>query len=306
MIDDNYKIIKDSDYGYKRLDPIPSTEYLTHFYENDYFKLILQGGRAPGLRRIATGGEKAEHELKWLQATLYSDICYICEQFAHGKRVLDIGCGTGDMLAFLQEKGFDTVGIEPSSEMAAIAVSKHITICNSFNTLIESLRLSTLDKFDTITLINVLEHVPSPVEVIKTIKAMLNPGGIICVRVPNDFSEMQLAAQKIIDNKAWWIAVPDHINYFDFQSLKSLVEHLGFEVFYWLGDFPMELFLLMGDNYINDPEVGSKCHSKRINFELSFPAETRRLMYKALIEIGLGRSCLIVGKLREGRNSDVA
>ena len=51
-------------------------------------------------------------------------------------------------------------------------------------------------------------------------KELLSPGGIICIQVPNDFNQLQLLALKKVTKKEWWVAIPDHINYFDFQSLE--------------------------------------------------------------------------------------
>jgi len=58
----------------------------------------------------------------------------------------------------------------------------------------------------------------------------------------------------------------------------------------------MELFLLMGDNYVDNPEVGKQCHQKRVNFELSIPKELRRNLYNKLAELGLGRDCIIYAR----------
>ena len=65
---------------------------------------------------------------------------------------------------------------------------------------------------------------PTPVDLIELAKKILRPAGVLCVKVPNDFSELQLAAQSQLNNEPWWIASPDHINYFNFQSLGALLE----------------------------------------------------------------------------------
>lgn len=56
---------------------------------------------------------------------------------------------------------------------------------------------------------------------------------------------------------------PDHINYFDFHGIEILLENLGFGIVLKTSDFPMELFLLMGKDYIENYKVGSKCHQKK-------------------------------------------
>ena len=299
MSNGKYKIVRDPVYKYRRLDPIPDEKEITRFYQSQYYDLIRKGGRAPELRRLMTSGEEAERERAWLRVTLYSDISYIMNQHAPGKRVLDCGCGTGELLSYLNENGFDTVGIEPSPDAVAVAESRGLTIYDStLEEFVEHYRSSDIVAFDAVTFLNVLEHVPNPAHIVEITKAILNPEGIICIRVPNDFSEIQLAAQKQLSKEAWWIAIPDHINYFDFQSLRFLLERLGFEVVYSQGDFPMELFLLMGDEYVGNPKVGTRCHQRRVRFEMAISGESRRRIYRALAEVGVGRDCLVFGRLR--------
>src|SRR3954449_2912443 len=111
----------DPTYGYRRLDPIPSDDELTRFYQSQYYDLLRQGGRAPELRRLLAGGQEAERERAWLRETLYADITTLLRAHASGGRVLDIGCGQGELLQWLVEQGFQADGIEPSDDAAAIA-----------------------------------------------------------------------------------------------------------------------------------------------------------------------------------------
>ena len=92
------------------------------------------------------------------------------------------------------------------------------------------------------------------------------------------------------------IAIPDHVNYFDFKSIVKLVEGTGFQVIELLTDFPMEIFLLFGDIYVGNPQVGNICHKKRISVELSLPTEFRRKLYKHFASEGIGINCLIFAK----------
>jgi hypothetical protein len=117
--------------------------------------------------------------------------------------------------------------------------------------------------------------------------------------VPNDFSPLQMAAHKQLNKPAWWIAPPEHINYFDFTSLRGLLERVGYAVVHQFTDFPMELFLLMGDDYAGNPEAGARCHEKRRRLELAIPEEVRRRLYEVLPEVGVGRSVIMFG--RRGR-----
>ena len=53
----------------------------------------------------------------------------------------------------------------------------------------------------------------------------------------------------------------------------------------------MEMFLLMGENYIGNPEVGGRCHARRVQFDLGLQPELRRKIYSALGSAGVGSTC---------------
>lgn len=295
----SHRVIDDPQWGYKHLDPIPSDEETSRFYKKQYYDLIRQGGRAPELRRLMRGGEEAQTESAWMRATLYQDIEYMARSHAPGMKVLDIGCGTGDLLAYLQSRGFNVTGIEPSQEAASRAQERGLTVHETnLADFVGSCRDGKHPKFDLITMVNVLEHVSNPVEILQTVKPLLESRGCIYLRVPNDFTEIQEAARLKTGKSPWWIATPDHICYFNFKSLCGLLEKLGWEVMLRQGDFPMELFLLMGDVYVDNPEIGRQCHRKRMEFELGVPPEFRRRIYQALAQIGIGRDCCVLARVR--------
>lgn len=211
------------------------------------------------------------------------------------KRLLDVGCGNGFFLKFMSENGWEVFGIEPSPKTSKYARSLDLNIFNT--TLEEFIENKWFNYFDAINLKCVLEHVPNPIEILRICKSLLKDSGMICVEVPNDFNALQLQVHKS-GKPQWWIAIPDHINYFDFRSLEKLLESLGYEIVLSTTDFPMELFLLMGEDYVGNNEVGSKCHQKRMKYELSLPDELRRNTYISLAKLGIGRSCIVYAKLK--------
>ena len=289
-------VVQDQRFGYWHLDPIPKQVEQQHFYQNKYYDLIRSGGRAPELRRLMTGGAECESERGWLRAGLYADICTILREKNCGPQVLDVGCGTGDFVEFCCEQGFQSSGLDPSSEAVAKARENGLMVHEA--TLEEFSRQNPGGlAFDAVVMLNVLEHVPSPPTTIEMSRRLLRPGGILCVRVPNDFTDIQKAAHNKIGGEPWWITKPDHINYFSLPSLQMLYAHFGFDVLYAQSDFPMEMFLLMGDIYVGHPEVGTACHAKRVSFDLGLPGPVRRRLYQALAEAGIGRDLLVIGRL---------
>ncbi|HEY0302174.1 MAG TPA: class I SAM-dependent methyltransferase [Rhizomicrobium sp.] len=211
------------------------------------------------------------------------------------RRLLDIGSGPGFFLKTAKNRGWDVMGIEPSRQAAAHARGLGIEVAEGF---FGPKTAPALGRFDAVNLTNMLEHVPDPAAILLAARDVLEPGGVLCAGVPNDFSPFQIAAAATQATGEWWIAPPHHLNYFDFATLASLLERLGFEVKEKTTIFPIEAFLLMGDNYIADPALGRASHAKRKRFDLALEAaglkETRRAFYRALAETGLGREAVVI------------
>ena len=158
------------------------------------------------------------------------------------------------------------LGIEPSTDSCNYSKERGINVINDY---LNSKNSLTLGKFDVVHMHEVIEHLPDPGEMINIVKQMLNPGGILCIGSPNDFNPLQKSFVKASGSRQWWISPPEHINYFNFQSIEGLLKTNGFSIAYKTSTFPLEFFLLMGDDYVNSPEVGKEAHSKRVAFEMN-------------------------------------
>jgi hypothetical protein len=121
----------------------------------------------------------------------------------------------------------------------------------------------------------------------------------LVVRVPNDFSPLQIAAQQASGRSPWWIVSPDHLNYFDHRSVAGLLERLGLDIVDQSADFPMELFLLMGEDYVGDPSVGGAVHERRRRLDLSLDPDVRRRLGRAWAAAGVGRNAFVVASRRD-------
>jgi len=132
------------------------------------------------------------------------------------------------------------------------------------------------------------------------VRECLVEDGLLCINVPNDFNPFQIALQEHCGYNKYWVAPPHHINYFNFDSLARLVENCGFEVIHKDATFPIDLFLLMGENYIGNDLVGRQCHMRRMNFEKNLQiaglGNLRRSLYKSFASLALGREITLYAR----------
>ena len=135
-------------------------------------------------------------------------------------KLLDIGCGVGDFLYQVIEKGWDVTGIEPSDQAKDIAESKL-----GFRPLspADSSKLPSAS-FDVITLWHVLEHVDDLKTQTSELLRLLKPGGRLVIALPN-FQSFDCQYYK-----QYWAAwdVPRHLNHFSSNTLQKMMVSLGF------------------------------------------------------------------------------
>lgn len=91
-----------------------------------------------------------------------------------GERVLDIGCGTGDLCQELTGRGATTHGIDSSEEMVARAREKYPRL--SFDAA-DAYTYRTVEPFDAVFSNAALHWMTRPAEVLATVKQALAPGG---------------------------------------------------------------------------------------------------------------------------------
>lgn len=273
--------------GFKHIIPIPTSEELDEVYRHDYYA-----------KEKPLYLEQAKEDLEWWNLA-YSDRYSSFEELlsADQRRILDVGSGPGFFLLHGKNRGWQTLGVEPSMQAASYARSLGLEIIGDFLTPQVA---QPLGCFDVVHMSEVLEHLPEPVGFLKLTFELLKPGGIICISVPNDYNPVQKALIQTCGFQPWWVAPPHHINYFNFDSLKRLLENNGFSVVKSEASFPIDLFLLMGDNYVGNDKLGRECHKKRQNLELNLGKaglnDLKRELYRVFAEFGLGRQAIVYGK----------
>ena len=135
---------------------------------------------------------------------------------------LDIGCGTGEFLNACKNEGFSTEGIEPS-ELARKQAIENFNLSVNENTNLEQFQNN---KFDSISMWHVLEHIPNLNGTITQFDRVLNANGKVIVAVPNHKS------WDAKYYKEYWAAwdVPIHLWHFSKETIELLFNKNGFKL----------------------------------------------------------------------------
>ncbi len=137
-----------------------------------------------------------------------------------GLRLLDVGAGSGILLEAAAEFGLKAEGVEPSAWLRKTARA-HGCVINADVLPHPEIR----GPYDIITLIDVVEHVSAPLEMIRAAAELLKPGGIIAIATP----DVKSAAARLMGWK-WWHYRIAHLGYFSRKNLEAVCSKTGLEI----------------------------------------------------------------------------
>jgi 2-polyprenyl-3-methyl-5-hydroxy-6-metoxy-1,4-benzoquinol methylase len=139
-------------------------------------------------------------------------------------RIIDIGCGAGELLMDLDAMGHEVVGVEIDPASTARQVGTRLKV---FSGTAEDLPAElTPASFDCVLLSHVLEHCRQPIVALRNLHALLKPDGLLLCEVPNNAAlalERQGCSWEMLD-------VPRHLQFFTRNSLAAAMDMAGFHV----------------------------------------------------------------------------
>lgn len=138
-------------------------------------------------------------------------------------RWLDVGFGSGALLAAAAERGFEAYGVdlrrEVVDEMQALGYA-------AFEGDVE--RISDDGAFDVVSLADVLEHTPFPPCTLAHVRRLLAPGGVAFLSCPNSDTLTWRRLDRERSNP-YWVEI-EHYHNFNRASLCGLLEGAGFRI----------------------------------------------------------------------------
>lgn len=143
---------------------------------------------------------------------------------APGARVLDIGSAGGAFLEAAGRFGYDAWGLEPSAFRARAGRERGLQIEQG---TIESHGFAP-KSFDMVTLWDVIEHLPDPLDALRRVKALLKPGGILLL----NFLDIDTWQARLAGRRFWWI-VAAHLTQFSPSTITEICRRAGFQAFHF-------------------------------------------------------------------------
>lgn len=196
--------------------------------------------------KLYTEGEGSVPELKTYYQFTYEDtpsnpLVQLYEKWLDGierhlapGRLLDIGCGTGLFLSVARRRGWEPHGIDDCAEATAHA-RDHFGLDvwdGEFSELV-----SDGERFDAITMWDIIEHARKPVALLETARSCLAPGGIVGISTPNQRSILDAVAGAIYRLSGGRLTtalekfyIEQHFLYYTPTTLADSLARAGLEV----------------------------------------------------------------------------
>jgi SAM-dependent methyltransferase len=231
--------------------PICGSARCTPYLEGRGYSLV----RCPNCKLRYINPQPSDHELQKFYAEFERDdrwrgdgeeafdraICRIIMRYKAGGSVLDIGSSRGNFLIAMKAAGFSVFGVEPSLNNSEFA--RRVNGIPTFTGSVEDFLSAPPDKkFEVITLLNVLEHVRVPKQVLGGLRNLLASQGVLVLIVPDARLHAFLGqSRKALGfSDPFWMNTPihplvafdppHHLWSFDPRTLRLLVETCNFRL----------------------------------------------------------------------------
>ena len=254
--------------GHRSVSPMPEQEELEAFYRDTYFQSVPTSAYSHSYSDEELAQRRVRAAMLIHAATGHRDRT---RARPGAVRLFDIGFGEGFELEAGRAAGLEVSGIDYTLDALRRfhpALEPMVRVGDPLSAL-ASIAAGT-ERSDIVVLRNVLEHVRDPRGLLEAAARVVQPGGVIAVTVPNDFSDLQadLIARGFVTQE-YWVAPPQHLQYFRTDRFGQFAAACGLDLVDVIGDFPIEVFLYHpASNYVRDGSVGKAAHHARVMIDL--------------------------------------
>lgn len=155
-------------------------------------------------------------------------------------RLLDVGCGAGNLLQAAQMNGWEAQGVDVSANSI-----KHIRELGfeGFHGELQKANFPA-QHFDVVTAAEILEHLAEPLPLLQEVARVLRPGGLFWTTTPHGRG----LSARVLGIKWRCVWPPEHLQLFSVSGLRALLREAGFRELRVLttGGNPAEIFHALG------------------------------------------------------------
>jgi len=189
--------------------PQPTPKEIENIYRESYYKSwgVFTGEEKPETARLKKG--TSDRYLKRVMLHRRSG------------KLLDIGFAFVYLMEVAQGYGFEVYGVELSHFSSTIAKKKFGA--KVLEGKLEDSRFPNAH-FDVITMFDLIEHIPLPLEFMKEVRRVIKPGGFIAITTPDTSS----LSYRLLGYGGWFHWKLEHLGYFNRKSIEELARHAGF------------------------------------------------------------------------------
>ena len=176
--------------------------------------------------------------------TLPSVLRTIDAEHLHGedRRLFDLGCGNGAVMAVLREKGYHVVGVDPSIEGVTQANARYPELEVEAGSAYDDLA-SKYGTFPVVVSLDVVEHCFFPRKYAQTLYSLVQDGGIAIASTPYHgyWKNLALAVTGAMDRHFTALWDYGHIKFWSVRTLRTLLQEAGFKTvdFFRVGRVPL-------------------------------------------------------------------
>lgn len=142
------------------------------------------------------------------------------ERHVDGGSLLDLGCWVGFLLAEARDRGWETLGVEPSRFASTYARER-------LGLDVRNIELTEMEfpagSFDAILMADVIEHLPDTAGTFEQLRTLLRPDGVLALVLPDAGSRLARVL-----GRRWWSVIPTHVHYFTRTSMIAALRGNGF------------------------------------------------------------------------------
>jgi 2-polyprenyl-3-methyl-5-hydroxy-6-metoxy-1,4-benzoquinol methylase len=146
----------------------------------------------------------------------------LASAYLEGRRVLDVGTGTGGFVRQAGLRGWETMALELNVESVENLRNEGIRV------IVKPLELADMasGSFDLVSMWEVMEHLAEPRTVLSEARRLLSDDGALLVMVPNSAS----LVTRLLHEKSHTFGGHSHLNHFNPRSLSAILEGQRFEI----------------------------------------------------------------------------